>query len=76
MFGNPFGGCDRACQLRVGKVTDSRSGHDGVPPDANSVIQADAHEAMVQLDRPTLRRRHARQRVPGQNKPPVEQGWS
>jgi len=72
--GNPLGGDDRARQLRVGEVPHRRAPHHRVPPDADRVVEAHPHEAVVQPDRPALRSRHARQGPPGQLVPPIQQG--
>lgn len=74
VFHDPLGGGYRARQLRIGQVTNRRPLHDRIPANPDGIVEADAHEAVIQPDRPTMHRRHIRQDMPGQRLPSTKQG--
>jgi len=63
----------RGRQLLVDEVADRRPSRHAVPARAERRVETHPHEAMVEPDRPSLRRGHPGQHVPGQGQPLFEQ---
>ena len=64
-----FSYLDRRGKLVIGHVVNSWTPYDLVPAITERCVETNAHEAMVVSDRPTLCRRHRRQRSSCESQP-------